>query len=664
VISVVLLISLIGQPVYEVDELLVTATRYPAALKDVALATTVIDKDEIEKVRPLSVGEILQTHAGLDIKDYGIPGASSSLSIRGIQSNGILVLINGHPLNWVTTGTADLNSIDVDAVERIEVVKGPVSSLYGANALGGVVNIITTRDYETPEFQIKLSPSTTDFDEPLQRKEIFLNAGLPIGKTDIGCAMAYEASNGFRSNSDLTRYHVQANVAHDLDYLEVSSTVTCDDKEYGVPGPVPLIDSIHPIPPLGDSTATSLFDRQKDRHILGDIRSTWHASENVSLHNTLFADRKLLQFHTRYLDFYTGDTVVEDYDYLVHTLGLNTMAAITLERNEIVLGVDIHYDTLEITRASQETGDTLWNASSYTIGGWFEWKKNLTAITLNPSIRFDWNSKFGNFLSPQFGVVSSPLPNFFVKVSIGKAFRAPTFNDLYWPIFGNPDLKPEHGWAYEVRLEGSPRYNLFVALSLFMRNIRDRIFWLPAENGLWQPQNVNYLSVKGLDIELHSQINEFINIYLEGTFLHARQKNNEITYDYYDWMADTSLTVIEEIERNAAFTPDYTISSKINFILPHEFAINLTGSYVAARVNYYPNYEDYPNVTMDEKRLDDYVLVSISASKKVVKYLALSIGIKNFFNTEYTSQFGNMIDDRDYPMPGRTFFAQLIWQKK
>lgn len=651
-IPIVFLIGLLGQPIYTVEEIVVTATRYPAALKDVALATTVIDKEKIERLHPSSISEILRSYAGMDIKDYGIPGATSTLSIRGIQSNGILVLVNGHTLNWVTTGTADLNAINIDAVERIEIVKGPVSSLYGANALGGVVNIITTRDYEKPELQIKLSPSTTNFDEPLQNKEIFMHAGLPYGANDIGFIASYESSNGFRSNSDLTHYYVQAHAGHTDNRIAISSTVTFDNKEYGVPGPVPLIDSIHSIPLLGDSTATSIFDRQEDRHIVGDVTMKWFLSEHLSLYNTLFGDRKYLQFHTSYSDFWTGDTIIEDYDYLVHTLGLNTMTALSITDNKIVVGVDMHYDTLETTKTSEQTGDTLWRASSYTIGSWLEWKRNIGSITVTPSIRLDWNSEFGSFLSPQFGIVSSLRHNLFVKLSIGKAFRAPTFNDLYWPINGNADLKPEHAWAYELRLEASPRYNLYTALSLFVRTVQDRIFWLPGDDGLWQPQNVNYLSIKGVDIELHSRMSDGVDVYLEGTYLNAQQKNSEVI--------DAQSNMTEERKRKAAFVPHFTLSTKINLNVPYDFVINVTNLYVAERVNYYSNYDNYPTVTMDEKKLDDYVLVNVSASKTFLNYLTFALGIKNLFDSEYATQFGNTIDDRDYPVPGRTFFARLL----
>lgn len=659
-ISLVFLIVFSGLPVYEIDEIVVTATRYPTALSNIALATMVIDREELDKLHPLSLAEILKHYAGIDIKDYGTTGSVSTIAIRGIQANGVLVLLNGHPLNSVTAGIADLSSVNSNGIERIEIVKGPVSSIYGANALGGVVNIITKKNYKSPELYMKINPSTTEINEPTQTKDFFIQGGLPFGKTNIGIAGGYTASDGYRNNSDLTRYHLQGSFGIENNKIDVDASVIYDNKGYGLPGPKPLVDSMHPIPQFGDSTVTSLFDRQDDNLIFGDIVINWHISDVLSWSNTFFADRKHMRFHTIYADW-LGEAITENYSYLTYTLGMNTMAVLNINDTKITFGIDGHYDTLETTKYSEQTGDTVWNASSYNIGAWIECKKTFNRLTFVPSIRLDKNSRFGNFLSPQFGIVGSFMPNLLIKLSVGKAFRAPTFNDLYWPIYGNLDLKPEHGWAYETRFESSLSPNLFAALSLYIRTANDRIFWLPGEDGMWQPQNVNSMNIKGMDIELRGQINDIVTVYLEGTYLDAKQKNNEIVYDYYDWMVDTSLMIIAEIEREAAFTPKYVVSSIINFKLPYVSALGLTGSYVGKRVNYYANYmDDYPNVTMDTKTLDAYFIINTVFSKKLVEVLTLSIGAKNLFNTEYAIQFGNSLDDFDYPMPGRTLFFEFV----
>lgn len=656
-IPLVFLVMLIAQPIYELDEIVVTATRYPVALQDIALATVVIDKEELDKLNAISVGEVLQAYAGADIKDYGNPGSVSSLSIRGIPANGTLVLVNGHPLNLITVGMADLSAVNINTVERIEIVKGPVSSLYGANALGGVVNIITTKNYEKPEVHFEITPSTTNTDELLQTKEIFVDGGIPFGHAYGGVAGGYASSDGYRHNSDLTRYSLQGKLGYEYGKLEINSSVIYDEKKYGLPGPKPLVDSLDSVPQFGDSTVTSLFDRQEDKIILGDMMINWYMADNLTWYNTLFANRKYMNYHTTYASW-LGDTITEDFDYLTHTLGMNTMAVLDINDTKVVFGIDGHYDTLKTTKNSEQTGDTVWHASSYNIGTWFECKKKFNNIILVPSIRFDKNSEFGNFFSPQFGIVASFIPNFLIKFSVGKAFRAPTFNDLYWPIYGNLDLKPEHGWAYELRLESSPSPALFTAISLFARSVKDRISWLPVDNGMWQPQNVNYISVKGLDFEVNNQINEIVGIHVEGSYLYSRQKNDEVVYDFYDWIADTGLTIIEEVEREATFTPKYSASAKFDFKLPHEFGFNIAGLSVTEQVNYYAHYHEDGSVSMDTKLLDSYLILNIGISKAMFKFLKLSIGAKNVLDTKYATQFGSL-DDLDYPMPGRTYFARL-----
>ena len=645
-------------PLYEVDEIMVTATRYPKVLKDIALATVVIDKEEMRERGSFNLGELLHTHAGIDIKDLGQCGVSS-ISIRGIPSNGTLVLINGHPINSITTGMADLSSIDINGVERIEIIKGPVSSFYGANGLGGVVNIVTIKDYMSPEFELGITPSTTDFTNLSQSQHVFASIGMPLRTGHGGIVGAYHTSDGHRSNMDLNHSHIQSHLSQDFGQASISAVVTYDNKEYGVPGPQPFIDSLHPRPQFGDSSATSLFDREHDKILLGKVEVDWAATDAIHWFTKLFGDREKIDFHSVYRGW-LGDTVTEDYEYLTHTIGLHSLAAVTSDNADLIFGLDAHYDTLETAKRSQQTGDTLWHASSYVVGGWIELKKHFGTITTISQIRFDRNSDYGNFVSPGIGIISTVAENFWVKTSLGKAFRAPTFNDLYWPNAGNPSLKPEHGWEYELRLESSPVYNLFAAFSFYLRSIKDRIVWLPTE-GSWQPQNANHLSVRGIDCEIYSPINDVLALSLEGTYLNAEQKNTEVIYDFYDPYADTSHTIMAEIERDAAFTPQYQISARLTVKVPHDLAISLSSLWVAEQVNYYPNYNNYPHVSMDVKTLDDYFLMNTNVNKKFFDNLRMSIGIKNLFDVKYAQQFGNSLEDHDYPMPGRTLFTQLVW---
>jgi outer membrane cobalamin receptor len=327
-----------------------------------------------------------------------------------------------------------------------------------------------------------------------------------------------------------------------------------------------------------------------------------------------------------------------------------------------VLGFDAHYDTLHTEKISAQTGDTTWHASSSIIGAWLELKKDFGGITVIPRLRFDSNSDYGTFFSPGLGIVSAITHNVWAKISLERAFRAPTFNDLYWPRGGNPELKPEQAWAYELRLEASPVHQLFTALSFYMRQVQDRIVWLPTESSLWQPQNANFLDISGIDLEMRSQVSDVLGLSFEGTYLRAQQQNNELVYDFYDWVADTGRTIIEEVEREAAFTPQYRFSAAVVVTIPHDFVLVLTGVLAAEQVNYYPNYENYPHVSMDEKVLDGYYVMNLDATKSLFNMLTCGVGVRNIFDVDYATQFGFTIDDLDYPMPGRLVYAHVLWR--
>lgn len=660
--KLLLLSLLVGQTTYQMDEVVVTASRYPVLLQNIAVAVKVLDRGDIERLQPLGLEDILGDASGIDFKSYGTPGALTSVSIRGVSSNGTLVLVNGHPLNTVTNGMADLSSIDINSIERIEIVKGPVSSIYGANVLGGLVNIITFRELNKREIEMNLTPSTPSLGDPFETSDLSVRLGLPLHATQLNINGAYSGSAGQRSNSDLTKYTIGGSLRHSTERSVVSTSLLYSEKEYGLPGPLPNIDSLNPTPLFGDSTATSVFDRENDRTLLADASAELRIANNLKWYIKVFGDRKQTIYITAYSGM-IGDTVSEEYDHLTYAIGMSTMLAVNVDKIDMVLGVDAHYDTLHTRTHSTATGDTSWKAGSYNTGVWTELRAHLTErILLSSSVRYDENSTFGAFLSPGIGIVSMLNEFTWLKFSVGKTFRAPSFNDLYWPQSGNRGLKPEHGWAYEVRVESSPLPALVSAVSLFIREIKDRIAWLPQANGLWQPQNVNSLSVKGMDVELKHDLNEFIRYTLDLTYLDARQCNDEIIYSYYDWVADTGLTITDEIERTAAFTPRYGVSSAIDIKLGVGLGFNVTGQYASERLNYYANYDDYPNVTMDTKALGPYLAINTALSARVFKHAHLTVGVKNVFDTDYSLQFGNTIADLDYPMPGRTYFARFTVQ--
>ncbi len=649
-IALILTIHLIAQPLYEVEGIVVTATRYPEKLQDIATATVVITKNDIEKMKPTRLTEILQYAGGVVIKDYGSPGGVGSLSIRGIPASGILVLLNGQPLNSMLFGMADLSVVDINSIKRIEIVKGPCSALYGANALGGVINIITEDFARYAQAKISISA---------HRHNYFLKFSIPAGDFGYYLEQSKSDANSMRTNSDFSGYYVKSGLFYKKGPFRIKTDLGLTIRDFGVPGPMPYVDSITPPPIFGDSQSTSLYDHQKDIMTLGNLDITFMPDARLNFALKLYGNHPQINYYTKY---YWAGTIEEEYHWDVQTAGMNLMANYNLRTLKFVGGVDFRYDTLNSITKSTASGTESWQASTHNIGYWIETKvRPFRLIKINTSLRLDKNSGYGNFLSPQLGIVYQLSDKFLIKGSAGRAFRAPTFNDLYYPTGGDPEIRPEYGEAYELRAEVSPRYNIFTSLALFMRNITDKITWLPDNRGLWQPKNVDNVNIKGVETQFHIRPGDHLRFTIEATYLYARQENHELVYSYYDWSADTSHIEFELKKRPASFIPEYKISAKLYIRLDQQWSFNIINSYVGEQVNYYLNYEDSPWIKMDEKVLAPYFLLDLALNKRFSRGLEMSLGIKNLLDQNYATQFGNSIRDLNYPMPGRRIFGQVYF---
>ncbi len=603
-----------------------------------------IDREDIESANARDLNEILRKEAGIDIKEYGV--GLSSVAIRGIQASGILVLIDGRPVNSITTGMANISAFNVNTIDRIEIVKGSASNLYGANALGGVINIITKRGYARPEIALQAQVSSFSDDVAIDDQDFFVRVGYPLGRFTIGSSGAYRASDGFRENTDYESMCYNADVTYELAKGSISVNGGYAEKDYGIPGPL-----------RGDGMAYSPYDREFDANLLGGLDVKWELDRYLQFANRLYVDRKQTDFLNHYTG-YDGDTVIQDFHYLINTAGISSMLDYRLEKSEWVIGVDGRYDSLD---AEENTvySDASWRVSSFSAGAWFAMNKQITERALIlAGLRFDYYPDFGSSFSPQIGLTNRITDWLTVKLSAGRAFRPPTFNDLYYPISGNPDLKPEYGGVYEFRIETVPSMNSFIALSAFQRRISDRIAWMPADNMLWRPQNLNRFQANGVEIETSLRSRHF-RLELGGAYFDCEQQNDEIVYDFYDWQADTHRVEIVNVPRRAAHIPLYNLSFKVRIKLP--YAVQLAASLVRAgeSKNYYPDYGSYPDIVMRIKTLDAYQCVDLSVERDFMGVFTFVIGAKNLLNAGYATQFGYSIDDLDYPMPGRSIFARV-----
>ncbi len=655
-------------PVYELEPIVVTATRYPEYLRNISAFATVLTKENLRLTNSLSLSDGLKNVSGIDIRSTGGFGQVSTLSLRGSSASQVLVLLDGRPLNYINTGIVNLSDFPTEQVERIEIVRGPLSSLYGANALGGVVNIISQIPKET-----KASGSLSFGTFNTQAYSLSLNGNYKKSKLSWGGER--KSSDNDRKNSDFYNF-----ATHTKLFFSPSSKVNGEvffntqHDRMGVPGVVPDPDNI---PKYGDQEAYSLFDRQKDRNYSLDFTFNFAPGPQKIFSAKLYLDRRKMDYHTVYdnYDFVYFNSVktIEDYTYKTKTEGgfvqyslpIFKKSEVRNQQSTLTFGCDFRKDELD---ASQNThyapdsvtslSDTLifWRPETKTWGFWGTSNFNFNSRwTFQLDLRLDDHSLYPSEVSPNLGLIYHLNPNHSLKFSWGKAYKAPTFNDLFWPDGGNPNLKPEKGYAFETSFNYSTD-RTSAQISLFYKRVKNLIVWLPlGENGQWQPFNVDKYKGRGVEMNLDLKLDEGTNLSVNYTAHFDKEERKE--WVYYDVFTDQK--EFENVERKARFTP----RNKINFDLSQKIFSSLTADLVVnwtdRSVNYYPDYSNPPHVGYLEKTIKPHTNVELHLSQKLGSGIDINLSVINLLDEKVPTQFGNTTKDRDFPNPGRKVNMRL-----
>jgi len=408
-----------------IPQVVVTANRVPQAADTVIADVTLIDAEQIARAGPIGLAELLQRHAGAEISLTGGPGQPSGVFLRGTNTSHVVVLIDGVRINSSTTGTTALEHVPLAQIERIEVLRGPASSLYGSDAIGGVIQIFT----RAPD-GITAGVSAGSDQRGEVRAGIGRTAGdwswsLNGGALNVKRAFsATNASNTFSFNPDDDPYRDQhANGAVQWRWAEghrISLRGTVSDANTHFDAGLGSDDVNHQR--LG-SAALESQDRLTAiwRSTLRLARGTDHSTTSGAFPSTFDTDQDQLSWQN---DINLGST--------------NLTAGAEWRRERV-------------------TSDTAYTQTSRTTGSLFVAAQHtFDTVQLEESLRGDHNSQFGTHTTGRVGAGWSFAPDWRVSGAAGTAFRAPTFNDLYFPsafgFSGNPDLKPERSRGLDAAL--------------------------------------------------------------------------------------------------------------------------------------------------------------------------------------------------------------------
>lgn len=460
---------------YQLDDVVVTATRTPQSLRAALGDVTVVTAEQIRQAGQTSLADLLQTQPGVEVSSSGGPGATASVYLRGANAGHTLVLVDGMRLGSATTGATALEDIALDQIERIEILRGPASHLYGSDAIGGVIQIFTKSGQGAP--RANFSAGFGSFNT----RSLSGGYGGELGDTRFSLQASQLESDGISAYAPGNPGYVNQNQDKDGHRnasltLKLAQTVAAG-QEIGVDG---FVSSSRGHYDGWDSTVDYYHDQTLssfDLYSKNRLSDRWHSLVRVG----------------------TGADHLDDYSPGKDVF--NTDQNQLLWQNDIVAGPGTAI--LGVERVKQKVaGTTAYSVASRTIQSWFGgYRARLGKHDIQLNLRNDDNTQFGSHSTGYLGYGYQMSPRWRVGAGAGNAFKAPSFNDLYWPALGNPDLRPERARNKEASLHYDSGVHHFSAV-YFDNQVSDLIAWAPIapDSYTWLPANVDRASLRGVTL--------------------------------------------------------------------------------------------------------------------------------------------------------------------
>jgi len=463
----------------DLDRIVVTSTRTEVKLADSITPVQVIDREDIERSQASSLPELLRGRAGIDIGNQGGLGKLSTVFIRGTESDHVLVLVDGIRMGSATAGLVSFQDLPVDQIDRIEIARGPRSSLYGSEAIGGVIQIFTRRDQGafTPRARVGIGSNN------LREASAGIGAGGERGW--FGADLAYQRSDGFNScNGSATLFQGC--------YVDEPDRDGYRNTSFNLRGGVDITDALT----LEGTGLRAEASNEFDGSVYGGNESEnvqqavggkllWTPSQRFKLTTQL--GRSNDDSENFYEDSSTPRTKVGEFDTRRDTASMQ--GDIGLSDNQLLtLGIDWLDDTID--------SDTAFDVTSRDNTGLFaEYQGTFGSQQWQASVRSDDNEQFGQHTTGSLGWGMRFANDVRINASAASGFKAPSFNDLYYPYFGNPNLRPEQSEGYNL---GISRYLTASnwTINAYETRVDDLISY---DASIFLPNNVDKARIRGIE---------------------------------------------------------------------------------------------------------------------------------------------------------------------
>ena len=420
-----------------VDPVVVTATKVATPSEQIGASISVVNGDDFQPYHYPTVDEALRNVPGVEIRRSGSYGKTSSITIRGANANQVQVLVDGVRVKSPTLGQVDLSDLSPDLIERIEIIRGAQSTLYGADAIGGVVNIITRKGSGGP-FQASVQQEVGNYDTLASRATVtgawkILNYALS--------ASHFESNGQFPNDgTDVNALSARVGATLPLD-SSIDFIFRYNKNDTGVPvkpvfpGPQPIVPIINPN--AKQQSETTIYSLQaKTRPV-----EWWQTQGRLSRYENSqgFQDPADPGFPFDFPTFSQVDVVRKEAEWVnSFFIGKWSTSSVGLEY-----------------RREEGENKGVFRAATETYSVFFEQQlRFFDRLFITGGFRVEDNSVFGTTTTER-GSVAFVIKETGTRLhgSAGTGFRAPTFNDLFFPDFGNPNLQPEKSLSYDFGVD-------------------------------------------------------------------------------------------------------------------------------------------------------------------------------------------------------------------
>jgi vitamin B12 transporter len=584
------------------DTVVVTATRTPAVASQTLAAVTVIERADIERQQARSVPEVLRGIPGVSLAHNGGDGHLTTLFLRGTNSDHVLVLIDGVPTGSATAGLTPLENLPLAQVERIEVVRGPRSSLYGSEAIGGVIQIFTKKGGGalTPQFSItggSLNTSSVTAGLSGGGEHGWFSLGANLDRTDginactgrpapfAGCGVIQPDRDRYRNLGISLRggYAFSDAVQLDAHLLRSDNRADYDGSMFA-----------------GDTA-------RADQQVVG-AQATLKPLEPWTL---ILATGQSWDLARAYLDG-AVPLPVSTFETTRDTVSLQNNFALT-PTQQVSLGVDYLNDAV--------ASSTKYSVTSRDNRGVFgEYQGQFGATSLTLGLRQDDNQQFDTHATGSAALGYQFDSGLQITLAHGTAFKAPSFNNLYYPNYGNPDLDPEHSRSWELGVRGALPLGAAAGrweLNVYQTEIDNLINF---DSKTWMAANINRAYIQGI----------------EATATTRR----------HHWDVSANVTLMNPEDRSSGSTRGNVLARRPEQTAQLTFDRQFNRWSVGSTLFYAGRRFDDPANTI---RLDGYALIDFRTEYALTPKWRLQARLENAFDEHYeTSAFFNQMGRAAY----------------